>query len=308
MRISPTISDLSYTQNMSIKNSLGLFDSEQKLSFSKINTCFNVYEEAEKSNFMNVDFLDGSTSYNEYDLLSISNSNIYYIHEKKEEKQKIFLIEKDKRSKETESKITQVKRGRRQKNAPLSSEVRHNKYGKDNIILKIKNHFVENMFEYINSKYKDFQEAEKIKYFPVLLKRISTEKYKVYSKKGNQDFLKLSIRDLFASQLNPERYNNFAKKNSIYYNANNIDLLIKENKATEVIELLNMTVEKMYQKYINNEIPECSLENDIIKMIKENKEREYIIKYEVVAKNLITDIYKTRRKKKKKKLFLDLEN
>ena len=53
-----------------------------------------------------------------------------------------------------------------------------------------------------------------------------------------------------------------------------------------MIKILNSTIKEMYLKYINNELPEFSLENDLIEL--ENKNgKEYKEKYEKTALELI---------------------
>jgi len=72
--------------------------------------------------------------------------SIYFIKSDKlkKEKAKIFLIQKDKRNREKR------KRGRLEKNANPSYKLKHNKSSKDDVIQKIKRHFINRLLRYIN--------------------------------------------------------------------------------------------------------------------------------------------------------------
>ena len=300
MKFEHVFSNFNLSNNKVTKNKFDSLDPEQNYSLTKMNSIDN--EENTNLNAVDWDIFDNFITCNENNSQNIpnekDNNNLYFnnLDEKKEEKPKVFLIPKEKRYREIKNKSIGVKKGRRQKDAPLSDKVKHSKYAKDNIISKIINRFVESVFGYINKIYEDFKKIKNKK--DTWLKRIHSNKYKVDSKDKKQKFLILSLRELFSSELNEERYNNFTKKNSKFYNRDNIDLLINEQEITELIEILNMTVEEMYKKYINNEIPECNLENDLIKMEEEdNEEREYITKYEEVALNLIVNFKKKRKQK-----------
>ena len=75
----------------------------------------------------------------------------------------------------------------------------------------------------------------------------------------------MTLRELFSSDLG----NKFKKINKDY-NKNNIEKLYQKNKPKEIIELLNKTIKEVYEIYINNEIQEFSLDNDLKEIEKEN--------------------------------------
>ena len=101
----------------------------------------------------------------------------------------------------------------------------------------------------------------------------------------------MTLRELFSSDLG----NKFKKINKDY-NKNNIDKLYQENKAKDIIELLNKTLEDVYEKYINKKIPEFNLYSDLKEIKeKENERNDYIDRYEKIALKLITT-YKKRKK------------
>jgi len=71
---------------------------------------------------------------------------------KKQDKAKIFWIEKiDKKKKNM---------GRRKKEKKYKTKASHNKFNKDNIVRKIKIHFLNAGIKYINKKYNEFQKLK----------------------------------------------------------------------------------------------------------------------------------------------------
>ena len=279
------ISGLDFYEKKSSMNMKDIFGDEHQSTNYKMLTNFG--EITDSQNTISLEEFENNFINNSLDVIENRDNYDGGLYSYKEP---IFEIIKEEKSEKTENKST-TKKGRRKKDAPLSYKLKHTKDHKDNVIIKIKNHFVESVFNYINKKYKDFIKTQKKNYLHPLLKRISNHKYKVYSKKKNREFFSLSLRELFSSELKPKRYTNFLKDNSKNYNRDNIDLLINENEATELIEIFNMTVEEMYEKYITNEIPECNLRKNLIKLKEKNKIGD-IKKYEEVAKNLIIDIKK----------------
>ncbi len=74
------------------------------------------------------------------------------------------------------------------------------------------------------------------------------------------------------------------------YNRKSINKIYEQNKAKDVIDLLNLSVKDMYKVYIginDRNIPEYGLEYDLIKISEINKEEEYGKKYKNVAMNLL---------------------
>ena len=167
----------------------------------------------------------------------------------KKPKNQIFNIKKIERIfsiKKTE------KRGRKKGRFSLGNhplyKPKHDKYFKDNIILKIKRYFVNSTLNYINKKYNEYLSIKKKKR-KHLLKKIIPNSYKVYSRKENQKFLNLYLYQLFSQDLS-NRITEYSKD----YNRKQIKLLYEENKAKEVIEIMNLTVKEIYEIYISNRI------------------------------------------------------
>ncbi len=77
-------------------------------------------------------------------------------------------------------------------------------------------------------------------------------------------------------------------------NKKKIDRLLSLNEKNKIIEILNSSIEAMFDKYINNEKIEGfkTLEDDInelrtqMKKSSQSNIEEYLIKYEEVAKNM----------------------
>ena len=77
-------------------------------------------------------------------------------------------------------------------------------------------------------------------------------------------------------------------------NKKKIERLLSLNEKNKIIEILNSSIEAMFDKYINNEKIEGfkTLEDDInelrtqMKKSSQSNIEEYLIKYEEVAKNM----------------------
>ena len=210
----------------------------------------------------------------------------------KKQKKQIFDIKKIERIfsiKKTE------KNGRKKGRLSLGNhplyQPKHDKYFKDNIILKIKRYFVNSTLNYINKKYNEYLSIKKKKNRP-LLKKIITDFYKVYSTEANQGFLNLYIYQLFSNDLS-DKITKFSKD----YNRKQIKLLYEKNKAKEVIEIMNFKVKEMYEIYISNKVFDYNFERDLIAIIKEKDEEikgeeknKYKSKVKDIANNLINFI------------------
>ena len=207
-----------------------------------------------------------------------SKDNIYFIKNQKinKEKEKIFFIKKGKRKRENR------KRG-------------HNKFSKDDIIQKIKRHFINRLLKYINEIYKGFKQKQNVKKkIKPLLISINPEKYNFYNNKKNIEFFNNTIENLFSAEISI-RNCNFLRKHSNDSNKKRIAFLKKENKAKEVINILNSKVKEMYGKYINKELDEFCLDNDLIEVEKKDG-TEYKNLYKKIAQELIYHFNKKQEK------------
>ena len=182
--------------------------------------------------------------------------------------------------------------GRRRKDNQselYSTEPNHTKFREDNIIHKIKIYFTNSTMIYINNKYFEYVGKKTKKRFLGAIKPNFT---KVCTKKGNKEYLSKKIRDIFEEKLSTK-----CKRYSKNHNQRQIQNLIKNNEAKEIIDILNTTVKDMYEKYIgkNDTIPGYNLENDL-KKIEQRNGKEYAEKYKITALNLIEILNKKGRK------------
>jgi hypothetical protein len=199
---------------------------------------------------------------------------------------KYFRFEKIKKIKGNE-----VKKGRKKPEEKITTKTKHNRNGSDNIKNKIKKRFIASMMKYLNDLYVKYAK-EKSKKF---LKKIQADFIQPFRKskmnKKKLDNMPITLRQLFSSDLGRK----FKKMNKDY-NKNNIDKLYQDDKAKDIIELMNKTLEDVYEMYINDEIPIFNLTHDSNEIKeKENEGNDYIERYKKKALELI-DKYKKRKK------------
>ena len=181
---------------------------------------------------------------------------IYGITSKKSEEEKINKIFITKRT----EKENINKKGRRNSKESSLFKPKHDKNSSDNIRKKIKRQFIKSIMNYINKLYTDLQNnknSEKLIY------KIIPE-FSNSPKREDEKYLPMTLSELFSSDLG----NKFTKFNK-NYNKNKIELLYQKNKPKEIIDLLNKTIKEAYEIYINNKIPEFSLDNDLKEIEKE---------------------------------------
>ena len=174
----------------------------------------------------------------------------------------------------------------RKKLEEKTSEIKHGKTASDIIKQKIIRRFIQSTMNYLNNLYKNNPDNNK----GIFLRKIKTDFTKPLNNDKIVEYFPKTLRQFYSSKLSDKfKYNKD-------YNKNNIDKLYQENKAKDIIELLNKTLEDVYEKYISEKIPEFSLLNDL-KEIKEkkNERNDYIDRYEKIALKLITT-YKKRKK------------
>ena len=190
---------------------------------------------------------------------------------------RIFQIFKDNKNK-----------GRIKKNSNFIGK--HNRFSEDNIIRKFKGRFQEKLRIYINYEYKKYllshnKEAKKLKN---LIQRITPKISRKIKKKDNLEWLKKKLFQLFSE--------NVSDKCTLYnreHNKDEINKIIIENKAKDVIKILNKSVEEMLYKFSNNIKVDGfeTLDDDLIslkeKLIKENEDNisEYLKKYKNIVIN-----------------------
>ena len=215
---------------------------------------------------------------NDYDNESeISPSIIFLLNQSTNQKTKIFDIEK------------KNKKGRRKKVDNNRKEIKHGKTASDIIKQKIKTRFVKSTMNYLNDLYKKYPSNNKRK-AKIFLRKIKTDFTKNLKKNRILEYFSKTLRQFYSSNLG----GHFKRVNKDY-NKHNIEILIQKNKAKDIIELLNKTLEDVYKIYINDEISEFSLMNDL-KEIEEQYGTAYMKRYKEIALKLIIN-YKKKGKK-----------
>ena len=224
----------------------------------------------------------GNTSNNENNNISITKAkttqgkNGTTIKKIPENSSKIFLITK------VNKRLGRIEKSKK------TIKGKHNKLSSDNIIQKIKASFHIRIFKYINKEYEKYLILNNID-GPKLIKRISSVEAKRVKKDENLLWFSLKLKDLFSMEIS-SKYTRFSKN----YNKNNIEKLYKENKAKDVINILEKTVREMFYDFCNDkpidgfETLKYDLEFQKKKMEKENEDNieEYLKKYKEIAQNL----------------------
>ena len=170
-----------------------------------------------------------------------------------------------------------------------TSGANHTKFREDNIVRKIKIYFTNSIMSYINKKYIEFLG---IKTKKQLLGRIKPNFANAWTKKENQVYLSKKIKDVFSENLSTK-----CRRFPNNYNKKQIAKILKNNKAKEVINILNTSVQDMYEKYIDEHdvIPGFNLKYDLDKIEKRNG-KIYATEYKRIAFNLIEILNKKGRK------------
>jgi len=215
-----------------------------------------------------------------YDNESEIDSKIIFItNQTTNQKAKIFKIKKMNKK---------VKKGRKKKGDYNPNKIKHRKTASDIIKQKIKVRFVQSTMNYLNDLYKKYLVHNK-RNANIFLRKIKTDFTKSLERNKILEYFSKTLRQFYSSNLSDK----FTKMNK-NYNKNNIDKLCQEDKAKDIIELLNKTLKDVYEIYINNEISKFSLMNDL-KKIEEKHGTAYMNRYKEKALKLII-IYKKKGK------------
>ena len=201
------------------------------------------------------DIIKGLDYFNEYKRDDNFDEKITCYITRKISKQ-IFMIQKIKKEKIK-------KKGRRNSKETFLFESKHDKNSSDNVRKKIKRQFIKSIIKYINQLYINL--LQKNKESKILIYKIIPDFCNASKKEDNNKYLSMTLRELFSSDLS-NKFKNINKD----YNKNNIEKLYKKNKPEEIIDLLNKTIKEANEIYINDEIPEFSLYNDLKEIEKNN--------------------------------------
>ena len=175
--------------------------------------------------------------------------------------------------------------GRRKQDKPelYNYEAVHTKYRQDNIIQKIKIYFINSTMALINKKYNEYLNTNSKKR---LIQKIKPNFTKIFTKKGNREFLEKKLKVVFSEELS-ERCSTFHDKKN--YNKEQIEKLYEKNKAKDVINILNKSLKEMYRIYImeNNEMNGYNLKYDLIQIEQKNG-KEYAQEYNKKAMEFLS--------------------
>ena len=246
-------------------------DKQFKKSFDEVFFLYNNNFEDKESNFENI---------NKYD--SYNNKNI---NDKNNKYENIFYFI-DIKGNYQERSLGRLRRDQ----IPLY-EVKKDKFDKNNIMQKIIRHLIMSALTLINETHKLNHSGKKSE---PLLRSIDAEEYNVYSNQKIYKFFNKTLGDVFSADIS-KRNSNFLRTHPKDYNKNKIETLKKENKEKNVIELLNLTVKELHDKYIKKEIPGLNFEKDLIQIEKKHG-IEYKDKYEKISLELINIINEKREK------------
>ena len=179
--------------------------------------------------------------------------------------------------------------GRIKKNSIIMGK--HNRLSEDNIIRKIKARFHEKLRLYINNEYDKFVKKNNpnTKNKMNWLKKINPKISRKIKKEENLKWFNSKINEILSTNISTRYFSRSPDSNK-----KKIDRIISLNKANKIIEILNSSIELIFDKYINNEKIEGfkTLDDDInelrIQMKKSGQEsiEEYLDKYKYIAKNM----------------------
>ena len=258
-----------YLSDNKIKIFENIFESQKLFEYNE-----NLFDE--ENYFIKADSLIYHNDANNYKE-KIEEKNIKKV-KKKQSKGKIFLIEKIDRKKKN--------LGRRKKEKKYRTRASHNKFNKDNIVRKIKIHFLNAGIKYINKKYNEFHCLKRTK--QKFLQKLK-QKYTDYlTKKEEKIFLSKKLNEILSDTVSKR-----CKNHNKDYNRKNIKKLINNGEPKNLIEFLDKTIEDVYRIYISEEkdkIPEFNLENDLMSIEEDINEKgeNYKIKYKEYALDLIS--------------------
>lgn len=225
------------------------------------------YEQNKKDN-ETATTMDTKRKENEIVKINVIEKKNQMLNKKRKKNKEIFYIKK------------KIKKGRPKKG--INYKGKHNKNYSDNIVRKIKRAFINYSKDYINKKYDEYLGKSNIKKSLHLLKPISQKEIIDLNPERNLEWFQKPLKDIFSVKL--------SKKIKIFpsdYNKRNIDELYKDKNAKVITDILNLTVKKMYEKFISEGLP-FFLEKvgEKMKIEKEEEVLNHKRELEKMAKNL----------------------
>ena len=254
-------------------------DEKFKKSFHEVFQLFkDNFVENENKNSFEENIIEDNDFNNEYNGKNKKYENIFY------------LINKDGKGRSL---------GRLRRDIIPLYEIKKDKFDKNNILQKIIRNLIFSALSLINNAYEGKNSEKKSE---PLLRSIDAKEYNVYSNQKIYKFFNKTLGEIFSADIS-KRNSNFLRTHSKDYNKNIIEAIKKENSEKKVIELLNLTMKELHEKYIKEEIADLNFKDDLIKIEKEHG-IGYKDKYEKIALELNDIINKKGEKSKIKKFCL----
>ena len=184
---------------------------EKKFLFSNESdpiTPLNIYNNPTTIELRDENEIKFENVFNEVFNINITNYLDDYVFNEEEIKE-IYFINKKRTNvfKITTERNENNKKGRLKIGETPNYDIKHDKFGKDDIIQKIKTKVINGLFSLINKLNSEYDLELKRKSEP-LLTRINSDKYKIYSHKNNYEFLYANIGEFFSAET--------SKRNSTY--------------------------------------------------------------------------------------------
>jgi hypothetical protein len=254
-------------------------DEKFKKSFHEVFQLFkDNFVENENKNSFEENIIEDNDFNNEYNGKNKKYENIFY------------LINKDGKGRSL---------GRLRRDIIPLYEIKKDKFDKNNILQKIIRNLIFSALSLINNAYEGKNSEKKSE---TLLRSIDAKEYNVYSNQKIYKFFNKTLGEIFSADIS-KRNSNFLRTHPKDYNKIAIEALKSENTEKNVINLLNLTMKELHEKYIKEEIPGLNFKNDLIKIEKIHG-IGYKDKYEKIALELNEIINKKGEKIKNKKFCL----
>ena len=195
------------------------------------------------------------------------------------------------------------KRGRIKNKDKNTYKGKHNKFSDDNIKIKIKTFFSNNIVDFINYKYLCEYPNKNEKLVYRIKRKINENIYGQESK----NWFNMKIKDY----LSQERTKKFKTEEDKFINKANIEEFYKEENNSKLIEYFEMRIRDFYKIYIFGEKENeknfkgfKTLEDDKKRLkemeddLDENNKKSYIEKFEDIAINLEANFHSKKYRKK----------
>lgn len=153
----------------------------------------------------------------------------------------------------------------------ISSKHYHGKYSSDNIKRKIKNKFLNNVFDFISISFK-YEKTRTGRIKPVL-RKIDNKIWLKVNNFNNFFWLNKTVKDLYLVKVRKKYKSD--KDELEFYNIKVINKILKENKEKKVIEILGKTVREIYEIYLGIKIDNSGFYDDFTKLEDELLKNEY---------------------------------